>query len=320
MSRPNELLDRGRSFARIWAEFIQAYQKDPSRLYCFFEGVDDPKYYNPRIKSVVFQNEEVNLENFWCEGKQNVIKVFSLITNDIRYEKAWVAFFIDKDFDNIEDLPNDRRAFITPCYAVENLYISQRVIEQILRDEFSISETSEDFQPTIDLFNDMLERFNVATEELNVWLYLQRRLEKKTENKSKVHINNLTNNQLFTIQINKVTKKYTLAKLAESFPEAPIISQHEITFQIAEFRKIGRTLNFRGKYLIFFLQRFLMCLVEDRRQKKNQLHFKNRGQVKLQLSNNIISELSQYADTPESLREFLIKISNGNKKQLELEI
>jgi len=65
----------------------------------------------------------------------------------------------------------------------------------------------------------------------------------------------------------------------------------------------------------------LMGLVEDRRQKNNKrLHFTERGTVKLQLSENIISELSQYANTPESLYKFLVKIANIREKQLELDL
>lgn len=229
-----------------------------------------------------------------------------------------MAFFIDKDFDDIQDLPNDNRVFITPCYAVENLYVSQRLVGQVLRDEFSISETDGDFQSTIDLFDDMLERFNDVTEELNAWLCLQRHLEKAQGHNFKLHINNLTNNQLFTIKLNQVTKNYTLAELAEKFPETPVIPQEKISLQITVFRKSERTLNFRGKYLIFFLKRFLMCLVEDRRRRQNRLHFQKRGRVQLQLSDNIISELSQYADTPESLREFLIERAQAMQLELKL--
>lgn len=228
MSRPNKLLDHGRGYGRVWREFILAYQKDPSRLYCFFEGVDDPKYYNPRIKSIVFQNRENNLNNLWCEGKKNVIEVFGLIANDARYQNAWVAFFIDKDFDEIHNLPNDNRVFITPCYAVENFYVSQTLIEQILNDEFSISDTDDDFQPTIDLFNKMLEEFNDVIEELNAWLYLQRCHEKTESNQIKLHVNNLNNSQLFTVNLNQVIKNYTLSELAKKFPEAPVVTQADL--------------------------------------------------------------------------------------------
>jgi hypothetical protein len=320
MSRPNELLAYGRGFSRIWTEFIIAYQKDHTKLFCFFEGSDDQKYYNPRIKSIIFQNKDDNLRNLWCKGKQNVIKVFDLISKDARYEKAWVAFFIDRDFDNKQDLPNDDRVFVTPCYAIENLYVGLKTIKHILRDEFLISEDDDDFQSTVSHYMNMLDSFNDVIEELNAWLFLQRRIEKLTGHKTKVHINNLTDDELFTISINQITKNYTLEDLVNKFPEAPVIPQKEVSSQIIEFQRKGRTANFRGKYLISFQRRIVMCLAEDRGKRKKRVHFANRGRVQLQLSSNTLSELSQYAQTPESLHEFLTKRAEAYDKQLGLDL
>lgn len=323
MSRADELSQRGRGSSRVWRDFILAYQQNTTRLYCFFEGIDDPKYYNLRIKSIIFQEKVDNIRPFQCEGKETVINVCNLVLNDIRYQKAWVAFFIDKDFDDVAELPHNDVLFITPCYSIENLYVSQQVLERILRDEFFLAETDSDFQSTINLFNLRLSEFNAASEELNAWLYLQRQAEKTTGNATKLSIREkLKNEDLFLVNISKIDKKYSVHDLIQKFPEAPIISPEELSHQINEFRhKGGGTLNFRGKHLIFFLNRFLMGLVEDRRQKNNKrLHFTERGTVKLQLSENIISELSQYANTPESLYKFLVKIANIREKQLELDL
>src|SRR3569832_1465853 len=112
MSRVEDLRRAGRSYARAWKEFIEGYEKDATRLYCFFEGQDDPRYYNPRIESKVFNNQEPSQVNLWCEGKDNVITLFHLLSEDKRFLHAWVAFFIDKDFDDFNTLPLDERVYI----------------------------------------------------------------------------------------------------------------------------------------------------------------------------------------------------------------
>jgi hypothetical protein len=53
---------------------------------------------------------------------------------------------------------------------------------------------------------------------------------------------------------------------------------------------------------------FLTQLKADRNIKAGRKVFKEKGNVKLQLTKgNTISELSQYADTPQCLRDFLLR-------------
>ncbi len=53
MTRAEKLTHGSRNYPRAWMDFIGAYQKDSTRLYCFFEGQDDKKYYGVRIDSII---------------------------------------------------------------------------------------------------------------------------------------------------------------------------------------------------------------------------------------------------------------------------
>ncbi|MBS0925997.1 hypothetical protein JK188_16050, partial [Providencia sp. JGM181] len=67
---------------------------------------------------------------------------------------------------------------------------------------------------------------------------------------------------------------------------------------------------FRGKQNLEFFRIFLQKIKEDRCKKTGRCIFKEKGNVRLQLSKlNCISELSQYAETPKCLHEFLSKLN-----------
>ena len=300
MNRPENVRNAGRNYSRVWMEFIKMFGKDSNRLFCFFEGQDDVKYYGSLIESNIQNNKR---ENLWSRGKDGVLHLLNLVSGNEKYQRAWVAFFIDKDFDDEQDLPSDERLYITPCYSIENLYVTLTAFERILRDEFHLSDSDSDRQMTIRLYEARLEEFNDATEELNAWIYLQR-LAEKSQTGTRLNLNDVNMKGLFDVKLTQVEKKYTFESLNEMFPNAAVVSKQEVAQQIVQFRGIDRTMHFRGKFLLEFLRIFIRNLTTDR-VSRNRNHFSERGKVKLNLSGNLISELTQYADTPDSLKQFL---------------
>ncbi len=121
MDRVETIRRARRNYSRIWLEFIKIYDKDPGKMFCFFEGKDDVKYYGIRI-DLNISSDWISL---WCEGKEGVLHLFDLIKNSGKYKTAWVAFFIDKDFDEIDDLPSDDRIYIT-AYQLQQLLDEQQ--------------------------------------------------------------------------------------------------------------------------------------------------------------------------------------------------
>jgi hypothetical protein len=232
-----------------------------------------------------------------------------------------LAFFVDRDFDEPKDLPDDPRVYVTPCYAIENFYMTQSAFERILKNEFGISETNDDFKPTVDLYESILGDFNEASLELNAWIHLQRSNERDEGSKSQLNLDGVSFGNLFSVKINSVDKKYTIDDLVAWFPHAHHPDEDRIQEQIESFLVLkGRwTCMFRGKYLIIFLRKFLMRLVEDSNSKNNRKHFSVRSKVRLQLSGNVISELCQYAQTPDCLKIFLENRLKSRTRQLSIE-
>ena len=303
MSRVENLRKARTNYSVAWKEFMLEFQRDPTCFFCFFEG-EDAKYYGFRIDLVVSKDKRRNLI---CGGREKVLHLYGLVTEKAEYNEAWVAFFVDNDFENRNDLPNDERIYATPCYSIENLYVTRTAFEKILRDEFklSLSEAdAADLQTVVDLYCLRMREFNDACEELNAWICLQRRLS-RTQNERRLNLNDVKPKRLFSVSVTKVVKKYTFDSLKVMFPQADPVTKPQVAELVKEFKLKDRASCFRGKYLIEFLRLFIMDLKDDR-VSKTPIHFTTRAPVKLNLSRaNLLSELSQYADTPDCLERFL---------------
>lgn len=304
MSRVDLLREARQAYTVLWGQFVKSFAKKPDDLYCFYEG-DDAKYYGMRIDSFIRGEGRETLN---CKGKGSVIRLFELIFNSSEYNHAWVAFFIDKDFDELTELPADERMYVTPCYSIENLYVSVTAFVRCLKDEFQISnigDNSSEFEAVVNLYERLLNEFNDASEELNAWIYLVRQAEKRDPGRQKVMLNQIKFEDFFTVSLDSVSKRYDLEAIYRIFTEISGPSQNEVDAQVGIFRGQNRVDIFRGKFLIEFYRRFLTQLKEDR-CKRFPKYFKEHGTVFCVLSKiNLISELSQYADTRLCLIDFL---------------
>jgi hypothetical protein len=89
------------------------------------------------------------------------------------------------------------------------------------------------------------------------------------------------------------------------FPDLPAISQQEIDAKKAELSVNIRQKSFRGKFEIEFLLIVLQKLINEANQ-GNYPYFTRKVKVMLSLAKRtIISDLSQYADTPDCLYSYL---------------
>jgi hypothetical protein len=275
-------------------------------LCCFFEG-DDAKYYCVRIATILPGQPWSPIN---CRGKDQVLELFALISQHIEYSKARTAFFVDRDFD--PPLPSEmrKRVYETPCYSVENFYTTTDCFSQVLKSEFGVTDGIHDgdaLQNCCDLFQTTQQLFHDAITELNAWIWIQR-----NNNRNVVGALNLRSvrfDRFAAVGLGAVTKLYTIVELAEIFPQAPPVDGAILSSKVAEFQVSNREQIFRGKYEIEFLRLVLIKLMEDYRNETPR-HFPRRGTVKCSLSReNLISELSQYADTPDCLRKYLLSLN-----------
>ncbi|MBL1198087.1 MAG: DUF4435 domain-containing protein [Nostoc sp. GBBB01] len=294
MSVDNLRASRGKAVT-VFVEFTRLYKQYESALYCFFEG-EDSKYYGIRIKSVTRPDKDIYLS---CNGKEGVLDIHRMLSSRKHYANVRAAYFIDKDFDRSIKETSLNRIYETPCYSIENFYTSLPCFSEILKSEFKLTESDENFQRCISLYRKLQEDFHNAVELLNAWITCQR------NKSSQLNISELSVLRFVHIDLDKITVKYTIDDLYEMFPNVPIISQQELDIKISELQTNIRQKSFRGKFEIEFLFSFLQKLMTEANQ-GNYPYFTRKIKVVLSLSKRtIISDLSQYADTSTCLYSYL---------------
>lgn len=285
---------RNRAVA-VFVEFSRLYKQYESALYCFFEG-DDSKYYGIRIRNVIRPEKYIDLT---CNGKEGVLGIYRMLSARKYYASVKAAYFVDRDFDKSIYEMGLSQIYETPCYSVENFYTSANCVSEILKAEFKLTELDENFKRSISLYVKLQEEFHNAVELLNVWIACQR------DNKSVLNISDLSVLRFIDIDLDKITIKYTVSDLYTMFPNTSSISQNELDAKRSELQARIRQQSFRGKFEIEFLFSFLQKLISEANQ-GNYPYFTKKIKVVLSLSKkNVISDLSQYADTPDSLYSYL---------------
>lgn len=282
--------------AVAFTEFTRQYKQDESALYCFFEGEDDKKYYGIRIRNIA---RPIKYSYFSCDGKQGVLDIHRIITNRKSYSQVRAAYFIDRDFDVSIKNTAITGIYETPCYSIENFYTSINSFCEILRTEFKLAELDIDFNNCKNLYINLQKEFHDAVEQLNIWIACQR--EKRADFK----LSGFDISKLVQIDLDNITSNYTINELYAQFPKAITVTQEERDLKESDLCSQERQKSFRGKFEIYFLFKVIQKLIEAA-NKGNPKYFTKKIKVTLNLrETTLISDLSQYADTPECLVDYL---------------
>lgn len=261
-------------------------------FYYFVEGKDAP-YYHPRIQNIVAL-DPIPIK---CGGKRKVIEVFDLLNNNQVYNKYITGFFVDKDFDDNSSLSSD--IYVTPCYSIENLYTQKQVLSQILKCEFDLLPSENQYSIILDLFEKEQQIFHDVIMEFNAWYAC---LKKKTSNTG-VSLDDNFPKDFITLNIGGIVKKYNLSDIENKYSESIKITQQEVSDATLSL-KCNPSVYLRGKYEMQFLNTFLNFLVEDANVKTKRKYTQKKTAFKVDRA-IMISQLSQYAISPPCLIEYI---------------
>ncbi len=297
-------LRKSREKAQVaYQEFVLHTGKGKDGLFCFFEGNDNP-YYVPRIKRFTD-----NYHTIKCGGRDKVLDVYRLITIHSEYDQYKKAFFIDRDFN--ESLPaRNPPIFETPCYSIENFYVSVGVFKEILINELRLSEVSDEaFQVCIRIFIERQEEFHQATALFNAWYACLIEIRNKTGNKTEVNLDDKFPKHFIDFTLDSVIKKYDIEKIKQTFPKASEVSEDILNTKLAEFTNCDQCKVFRGKYEMLFLVTIIQLILQDSSNSKKYIEQKINFAFGEKLSNEqAISLFSPYAETPETLNDYLKQV------------
>lgn len=290
-----EMREARTSASSAFIEFTSCHNLYKNYVFCFYEG-EDGKYYNSRIKSIIGEN----IYTIIVGNKNEVLKLWRIIKSDNIYSSVHKMFFVDRDMD---EPPSDKDAdlYITPCYSIENLYVNEYCVSNIIESEFSINKAEEDHKKSIELFKKMLSEFNDVMLDFNSLVYL----------KAKNHINcdgisasDIKTNQLVSINDGKVEIHKNHINMIEKYKSSLKITNEELHKGKEELKRIGDYNNiFRGKNQFYFLIKFINYLKVL--NNKEEFFSRKRKAVKIVVDNNGLSQLSQYALFPNDLLKFI---------------
>jgi hypothetical protein len=308
-----ETLNKSKDKPQVaYQEFMLQTRQNTDGLFCFFEGKDNA-YYSPRIKRFTDKYHPI-----MCGGRDKVLEVHRLINCHREYDKYKKAFFIDRDF-NKPLPPYNPPVFETPCYSIENFYVSVDVFREILKNEFHLSEVSDPvFQVCMTLFKQRQEEFHQAVVVFNASYACLIEIRNKTGNKTGVNLDDKFPKNFIKISLDLVEQKYDFDKIKQTFPKALEFSEELLNSKIVEFRNCNHANVFRGKYEMWFLLVFLRLIVIDSNKSQEfigqKLTFKFNNDYStnnpILTNEQALTVFSGYAETPEVLNEYLKQVNS----------
>lgn len=270
----------------------------PNHIFAFYEG-EDGKYYNSRIKEIGNRN----LIHIKANNKSKVLEVMKIIQSKHEYDSVTTIYFVDRDMDfELEEYKNDS-LYVTPCYSIENLYVSSKAFGLILEDEFGLNVHDSDYQKYYSLFNRYYEEFNSLMTEFNALVLIR---NEKGLNCGKVNIQKIkTMTRLINLDImSGLCYSIHYQEEIDRLKEKLDITDQEVEGAKTRLTKYGNPSEaFRGKNQLDFFAKFINQLVEN----KDSLFKPIPTSVEINPYQNPLSDLSRYAITPPDLVAFIKK-------------
>ena len=305
MSSVEELRNSRNRPTVAYTEFMTYCKRQTLGLFCFFEGKDNA-YYVPRVKRYTDDYQTIN-----CGGREAVLEVFRLISVHKEYDHYQKAFFIDRDFNPPTHNP---AIFETPCYSIENFYVSVTVFKEILKNCLHVYEINEDYQICVDLFIERQAEFHAASVLFNAWYASLIDLRNTTQKQTGAQLDDKLPKGFIDITLETIQQCYDLNKIQLEFPKALAIEDTALHAKIDAFTICEQTKTFRGKYELYFVIVFIDLLINDAKKSKSFIKNKLDFTFSDALNNQRALEVfSSYAETPAELAAYLQQVTKPIK-------
>jgi hypothetical protein len=281
-------------------KFLISYSPHNGRAHAFVEGTPDLAFYRHFLEQHV--NDDA-LRMYNCEGKANVYETFAKVLD--RFPRCrYVLFFVDKDVDDILGVPwpVDPRIHVTDCYAVENYFASQKVVERFFMDFVKIRRVDVSFDIALLEFTRQLEEFRRLILPIMGWIVTKRRAGNRP------NLNDINPGEFLCFSASRIAKRDGIKAL--DYLEKVTQAQHrpgewgQIRRTCRELRRLEPKRYVRGKFdawfLLGFIRQTLEILGEIVRDAGGSIS------IGVQLTElNFIPVLIRGVPTPPSLESFL---------------
>lgn len=293
----------------IFRDYLKSRRIKEKSIQLIVEGKDDPKYYISRFSNILSIDWNITSVG----GKKKVLALKEILEKHRIYKNDKCYYFVDKDFDQKITL---EKVYCTPTYSIENFYLHTESLKNTILSECGLSNSK--LKNRHKIIDFIIQDYEYSIKNFHT--------NKKTIKLNSVfkfiRLKNINTSSLDKILKIEFIGKNTFNIKLKHQPDYLILRKSNIS-EFKEFTKkpdykdlISDPLNsFRGKQQILFLKSYLKRLYENGELSEIILE-KFKVKIKLEnpsMADKVLSNLSNYAYTPECLKEFLCEINSKNK-------
>ena len=305
MTSPESLRQGRNSYAVAFHGLLRDFQKDATQVFVLLEG-KDADYYRLRIAAVC-AGDNIKLSYRNLKGKKNEKLLITAIKGNKSCEQMRYMAFFDRDYeDDIAEIEQPEN-YVTPTYSIENLYtgvasVSEMIHALIFNDAVHDDNDVKIIEGLTRDYQELQEKFHQAVSLFNQWGWVQRHMPRSGSldlDKFDVDIHCIAD-----FDAKNVTSRYALAELNDLAKERSPVTSGEIAVATEWFRTRPARLSYRGKQEASFLYWFLHNII-DRGAAAQKPFSKKMPCSKRVSKKELISELTNYAETPPGLMDFI---------------
>lgn len=266
-------------------------------LVCFVEGYDLP-YYNSRVEAISGQHS-VFIDS---GGKKNVVRAQQYFSSKDAYSDYRKLYFVDSDYDDNSYLSDD--IYVTPCYSVENLCVSDDSFTKIMKGIYKVDIDNPKLDKAISFYKAEQEKFMRATSLFCAWY----KCVKKLPGENSVRLSESFPQAISKIGSDQIIEiNNNLQYINSQYPDIQNITDDEIHKALEEIN--GKMESIRGKYVFDFIEYIICCLNRDSQGNKKY----TEGKISFEKNRKtLLSRLSPYADTPTNLIDYVNRMCARN--------
>ncbi|SOE91200.1 Protein of unknown function [Caballeronia arationis] len=272
----------------------------PGEPILIVEGPDDVGPYETWIRG---EQVEHFLHFLPGNGKEQLLGLRRMLSNDETGLKAEIYFFVDRDFDGLQGQAEGSDIYCCDRYSIENYLSTNLVVKSVLRDEFRLDPASAEYETVVRLYEVVLRELTELLKPVNRHLFICQRLGLK------LHKGIPEVKKMVDVQLERVTLRNSVSELiGEQLLTSTEVPEYDTAEIDAEFCALDPMTEHRGKFLYEFLRSWLNCLAEDVRALPNGKYVPSQVNSKFSLASFDLRSCASRSERPAGLRQFVQQI------------
>lgn len=262
-----------------------------------FEGKDDKAVYFHWTRRV---RNDLDYHPFPCDGKEQVLQLRDIVERDMSGLSHGVYFFVDRDFDDLRGRTASGNTFMTDSYAIENYLVDECVLNELLKNEFNCHLAIAQAVEVKGIFKAVYEKFLGLTYDINLYLYVVRRLGVKLIAPLPDKITKVVEVLIDDVKL----KNFDIDALIRT--ERKILMEEVEEFR-AQFNELSPASRYRGKFAMMFFMKWLEELAIDYNGENPKL-FKKIPNTKVHYQKITIDTLACKSILPAGFVDFVLGV------------